>query len=200
MPARDMAKAKADLAKMPDVRLEIMDLLDPGSIDAFAEQFLRSFGAVGHGYCGPKMVLVSDVRRDLPKMAKGRTKLLGHVWVLDRELSRNRTRMLVDRPPQAIGNSPFAPSVAPKSSHCSNSTDRDAADARLVSERFFRVLLDLGGSIVSPSDGRGDARVPAAAGLNPAAYRSATITACPAAVSDAVRASALEKLRASGWA
>ena len=41
VPARDMAKAKAKLADMPDVRLEIMDLLDPGSIDPFAEQFLR---------------------------------------------------------------------------------------------------------------------------------------------------------------
>src|ERR1700754_4267574 len=42
VPARDLAKAKANLADiMPDVRLEIMDLLDPASIDAFAEQFLR---------------------------------------------------------------------------------------------------------------------------------------------------------------
>ena len=41
VPARDMAKAKSNLADMPDVRLENMDLLDPGSIDAFAEQFLR---------------------------------------------------------------------------------------------------------------------------------------------------------------
>src|SRR5215467_2227325 len=40
VPARDMAKAKANLADMPDVRLQIMDLLDPGSIDAFAKQFL----------------------------------------------------------------------------------------------------------------------------------------------------------------
>src|SRR5215471_21025565 len=40
VPARDSAKAKANLADMPDVRLEIMNLLDPGSIDAFAEQFL----------------------------------------------------------------------------------------------------------------------------------------------------------------
>ncbi|HJZ96368.1 MAG TPA: hypothetical protein VKE70_07660, partial [Candidatus Solibacter sp.] len=37
-----MAKAKANLAEMPDLRLEIMDLLDPGSIDAFAEQFVRN--------------------------------------------------------------------------------------------------------------------------------------------------------------
>jgi len=41
VPARDLPKAKANLAEMPDVRLQIMDLLDPRSIDAFAEQFLR---------------------------------------------------------------------------------------------------------------------------------------------------------------
>src|SRR5215467_14282080 len=41
VPARDLPKAKANLADMPDVRLRIMDLLDPRSIDAFAEQFLR---------------------------------------------------------------------------------------------------------------------------------------------------------------
>jgi NAD(P)-dependent dehydrogenase (short-subunit alcohol dehydrogenase family) len=41
VPARDMAKAKANLAGMADVRLAIMDLLDPRSIDTFAEQFLR---------------------------------------------------------------------------------------------------------------------------------------------------------------
>src|SRR5215472_3892550 len=41
VPARDMAKAKANLAEMPGVRLEIMDLLDPRSINTFAEQFLR---------------------------------------------------------------------------------------------------------------------------------------------------------------
>ena len=41
VPARDMVKAKANLADMPDICLEVMDLLDPHSIDAFAEQFLR---------------------------------------------------------------------------------------------------------------------------------------------------------------
>ena len=41
VPARDMAKAKAKLADMLDVRLDIMNLLDSGSIGAFAEQFLR---------------------------------------------------------------------------------------------------------------------------------------------------------------
>jgi NAD(P)-dependent dehydrogenase (short-subunit alcohol dehydrogenase family) len=42
VPARDIGKAKANLAEMPDVQLHAMDLLDPGSIDAFADQFLRA--------------------------------------------------------------------------------------------------------------------------------------------------------------
>lgn len=41
VPARDMTKAKTDLADMPEVHLSAMDLLDPRSIDAFVEQFLR---------------------------------------------------------------------------------------------------------------------------------------------------------------
>lgn len=41
VPARDISKAKTNLAAMPNVRLEMMDLLDPESIDAFAERFLR---------------------------------------------------------------------------------------------------------------------------------------------------------------
>ena len=40
VPTRDMSKAKAKLADMPDVTLEPMDLLDPASIDAFATRFL----------------------------------------------------------------------------------------------------------------------------------------------------------------
>jgi len=36
-----MAKAKANLADMPDVRLEIMDLLDPRSMETFAGRSLR---------------------------------------------------------------------------------------------------------------------------------------------------------------
>ena len=40
VPTRDMSKAKARLADMPDVTLETMDLLDPASIDAFAVRFL----------------------------------------------------------------------------------------------------------------------------------------------------------------
>ena len=41
VPARDPTKAKRNLADLPDVRLETIDLLDPDSIDAFAQQFFR---------------------------------------------------------------------------------------------------------------------------------------------------------------
>ncbi len=40
VPTRDMEKAKANLADMPEVRLVTMDLLEPSSIDAFAKRFL----------------------------------------------------------------------------------------------------------------------------------------------------------------
>src|SRR5215471_8203282 len=40
VPTRDMAKAKANLADMPEVMLETIDLLDPASIDVFVKRFL----------------------------------------------------------------------------------------------------------------------------------------------------------------
>ena len=40
VPARDLRNAKAALADMPDVAIETMDLLDPASIDSFANRFL----------------------------------------------------------------------------------------------------------------------------------------------------------------
>jgi NAD(P)-dependent dehydrogenase (short-subunit alcohol dehydrogenase family) len=40
VPARDVPRATTALAAVPGVEVEAMDLLDPGSIDAFAEQFV----------------------------------------------------------------------------------------------------------------------------------------------------------------
>jgi NAD(P)-dependent dehydrogenase (short-subunit alcohol dehydrogenase family) len=45
-PARDMAKARQALSGMPDVVVEHMDLLDPASIDRFAERVLGATPAV----------------------------------------------------------------------------------------------------------------------------------------------------------
>ncbi len=42
VPARDIEKAAKNLAGIPNVELEKMDLMDPASIDAFAEKFLAS--------------------------------------------------------------------------------------------------------------------------------------------------------------
>jgi len=42
VPARDTEKAKKNLYGIPNVELEIMDLMNPDSIDAFAQKFLSS--------------------------------------------------------------------------------------------------------------------------------------------------------------
>jgi NAD(P)-dependent dehydrogenase (short-subunit alcohol dehydrogenase family) len=42
VPARDQAKARANLAGHPELQLEQLDLMDQASIDAFAERFLAS--------------------------------------------------------------------------------------------------------------------------------------------------------------
>jgi NAD(P)-dependent dehydrogenase (short-subunit alcohol dehydrogenase family) len=42
VPARDLEKAKKNLQGLVNVELETMDIMDPGSIDAFAEKFLAS--------------------------------------------------------------------------------------------------------------------------------------------------------------
>src|SRR5690606_15075132 len=42
VPARDVEKAKKNLIGIPNVQIEAMDLIDPKSIDMFAEQFLAT--------------------------------------------------------------------------------------------------------------------------------------------------------------
>jgi NAD(P)-dependent dehydrogenase (short-subunit alcohol dehydrogenase family) len=42
VPARDIEKAKRNLEGIANIELELMDLMNPGSIDAFAEKFLAS--------------------------------------------------------------------------------------------------------------------------------------------------------------
>jgi NAD(P)-dependent dehydrogenase (short-subunit alcohol dehydrogenase family) len=46
VPARDLVKARAALSEMPDVVLQPMDLLDPDSIDRFAEHVMKETNAV----------------------------------------------------------------------------------------------------------------------------------------------------------
>src|SRR5262249_605351 len=63
VPARDVPKAKANLADMPDGVLERMDLLDPASIDAFAKRFLDDNDAL-HGLINNAGVMAAPLARD----------------------------------------------------------------------------------------------------------------------------------------
>jgi short-subunit dehydrogenase involved in D-alanine esterification of teichoic acids len=42
VPARDIQKARTNLKGIPNVHVETMDLIDPTSIDTFAEKFLAT--------------------------------------------------------------------------------------------------------------------------------------------------------------
>ena len=42
VPARDIEKAKKNLQNVPNIELAEMDLMNPDSIDAFAQKFLQS--------------------------------------------------------------------------------------------------------------------------------------------------------------
>ena len=42
VPARDSNKANQNLRGLPNIEIETLDLINPGSIDAFAEKFLAS--------------------------------------------------------------------------------------------------------------------------------------------------------------
>lgn len=63
VPARDMAKAKAALADLPEVTVEPMDLIDPASVDAFAERFLAS-GAPLHLLINNAGIMAAPLVRD----------------------------------------------------------------------------------------------------------------------------------------
>ncbi|MBV8552248.1 MAG: SDR family NAD(P)-dependent oxidoreductase [Acidobacteriaceae bacterium] len=63
VPARDIAAAKQNLADMADVLLEPMDLLDPASIDAFAERFLGKYDKL-HILVNNAGVMASPLARD----------------------------------------------------------------------------------------------------------------------------------------
>jgi NAD(P)-dependent dehydrogenase (short-subunit alcohol dehydrogenase family) len=62
VPARDLARAKAAL-KGIDVAIEPMDLLDPASIDAFAEKFLAS-GKPLHILINSAAIMAAPLARD----------------------------------------------------------------------------------------------------------------------------------------
>lgn len=63
VPARDVEKAKENLKGMTNVEIEEMDLIDPGSIDAFAEKFLAS-GRPLHLLINNAGIMFVPLRRD----------------------------------------------------------------------------------------------------------------------------------------
>jgi len=63
VPARDMEKAKAVLADMPDVQIDTMDLLKPESIDAFADRFLHQYDKL-HILVNNAGVMAAPLARD----------------------------------------------------------------------------------------------------------------------------------------
>ena len=63
VPARDQTKARAALAGSPELTLEHMDLMDPASIDAFADRFLAS-GRPLHLLIDSAGVMASPLTRD----------------------------------------------------------------------------------------------------------------------------------------
>jgi NAD(P)-dependent dehydrogenase (short-subunit alcohol dehydrogenase family) len=78
VPARDLSKARTILAEMPDVRIELMDLFDPASIDAFAHRFLRENDAL-HILVNNAAVMACPLTRDARGYeAQFATNHLGH--------------------------------------------------------------------------------------------------------------------------
>jgi len=63
VPARDMEKARKNLAGIPNVETETLDLMDTASIDAFAERFLAS-GRALHILVNNAGIMWAPLRRD----------------------------------------------------------------------------------------------------------------------------------------
>ncbi|MFC5448993.1 oxidoreductase [Paenibacillus aestuarii] len=61
--ARDMEKAKAALREMPDVLIDYLDLLQPASIDAFADRFFSQFDKL-HILVNNAGVMAAPLTRD----------------------------------------------------------------------------------------------------------------------------------------
>ncbi|MEU6144406.1 oxidoreductase [Streptomyces sp. NPDC047081] len=63
VPARDLERARAALKDVPGAEVEYLDLLDPGSIDAFAEKFLAS-GRPLHILVNSAGIMATPLTRD----------------------------------------------------------------------------------------------------------------------------------------
>ena len=63
VPARSPEKAKAALSGIPNIELDVLDLMDPASIDAFAQRFLAS-GRPLHIQINGAGIMAAPLRRD----------------------------------------------------------------------------------------------------------------------------------------
>ncbi|NBD28153.1 oxidoreductase [Paenibacillus glycinis] len=84
VPTRDLDKAATALAGIDGIEIEAMDLLDPASIDAFAEKFLAS-GRPLHILVNSAGIMASPLRRD-PRGYESQfaTNHLGHFQLVAR--------------------------------------------------------------------------------------------------------------------
>ncbi|MDB5562823.1 MAG: oxidoreductase [Hyphomicrobiales bacterium] len=86
VPARDREKAKAALSTIPDVELEVLDLMAPAFIDALADRFLAS-GRPLHILINSAGIMASPLKRDARGFeAQFSTNHLGHFQLTARLL------------------------------------------------------------------------------------------------------------------
>ncbi|WP_328883780.1 oxidoreductase [Streptomyces sp. NBC_00299] len=84
VPARDLERARAALRDVPGAEVEYLDLLDPASIDAFAEKFLAS-GRPLHILVNSAGIMATPLTRDARGYeAQFATNHLGHFQLVAR--------------------------------------------------------------------------------------------------------------------
>ncbi|MEU9392804.1 oxidoreductase [Streptomyces sp. NPDC048324] len=84
VPARDLRRARAALETVPGTEVEYLDLLDPASIDAFAEKFLAS-GRPLHILVNSAGIMATPLTRDARGYeAQFATNHLGHFQLVAR--------------------------------------------------------------------------------------------------------------------
>ncbi|MFF5483232.1 oxidoreductase [Streptomyces sp. NPDC012935] len=84
VPARDLERARAALQDVPGAEVEYLDLLDPASIDAFAEKFLAS-GRPLHIMVNSAGIMATPLTRDARGYeAQFATNHLGHFQLVAR--------------------------------------------------------------------------------------------------------------------
>jgi NAD(P)-dependent dehydrogenase (short-subunit alcohol dehydrogenase family) len=84
VPARDLDKAKKALEPFPEISLDPLDLMDPASIDSFADRFLAS-GRPLHILVNSAGIMACPLARDTRGYeAQFSTNHLGHFQLVAR--------------------------------------------------------------------------------------------------------------------